>query len=262
MTFPGEGRSVAPEAVHDASPGGAWFAASKVPELTVWFWVAKLLTTGMGETTWDWSATRLGPLPAVVVSGLGFVVAIACQFAVPTYQAGVYWFTVVMVSVFGTTAADAVHVVLGVPYAVSTAVFLVAVLVTFALWHRMEGTLSIHSIRTRRRELFYWVAVILTFALGTAAGDLTASTLGLGYAVSIGVFGVLFLLPVLARWGARANAVATFWVAYVFTRPLGASVADWLGVPPARGGVGVGTGEVSIVALAAIAAEVGYLSGS
>lgn len=218
--------------------GGVGAAAAKVPELTLWFWLAKLLTTGMGETAWDWSAINLGPMPAVVLSGLGFVVALVAQFSVRSYWAGVYWFAVLMVSVFGTTAADAVHVVLGVPYAASVVVFLVATAGMFTLWYRVEGTLSIHCIRTRRRELFYWASVVLTFALGTAAADLTATTLGWGYAASVVVFGVLFVIPA-ACWTS----------AYVFTRPLSASVADWLGVSPVRGGLGIGTGVVSLVAL-------------
>jgi uncharacterized membrane-anchored protein len=233
--------------------------ANKVPEITLWFWIAKLLTTGMGETTWDWSAIALGPVPAICLSGLGFVVALTLQLRERTYRPWAYWFAVLMVSVFGTTCADAVHVVLGVPYAVSTIVFLVAVLAAFGIWYRVEGTLSIHAIDTRRRELFYWVAVIMTFALGTALGDLTATTLGLGYAASIVVFGVLFAVPFLAsRWTA-AGAVGTFWFAYVMTRPFGASVADWVGVPPARGGVGIGTGPVSLAALLAIVGVVAAL---
>src|ERR1700712_1359282 len=231
---------------------GAQFAANKVPEITVWFWVAKLLTTGMGETTWDWAAVALGPVPAICLSGLGFVVALALQLRERSYRPWAYWFAVLMVSVFGTTCADAVHVVLGVPYTVSTVAFLLAVLVAFGIWYRVAGTRSIHAIDTRRRELFYWVAVIMTFALGTALGDLTATTLGFGYGASIVIFAVLFALPfVAARW-TSVSAVGTFWFAYVMTRPFGASVADWVGVPPARGGVGIGTGLVSLVALLAI----------
>jgi uncharacterized membrane-anchored protein len=231
---------------------GLRFGANKVPEITLWFWVAKLLTTGMGETTWDWSAITLGPVPAIALSGLGFVTALWLQFRERTYRPWVYWFAVLMVSVFGTTCADAVHVVLGVPYAVSTVAFLVAVLAAFGLWYRVEGTLSIHSIDTRRRELFYWAAVIMTFALGTALGDLTATTLGVGYAASILIFGVLFAIPFVVGRRTSVSAVGTFWVAYVMTRPFGASVADWVGVAPARGGVGLGTGLVSLVALLAI----------
>jgi uncharacterized membrane-anchored protein len=261
MSVPPRGESPFPAS---AVPGhrsgtGLRFAAGKVPEITVWFWVAKLLTTGMGETTWDWSATALGPVPAIVLSGLGFVVAMALQLRQRSYRPWIYWFAVLMVSVFGTTCADAVHVVLGVPYTVSTAAFLVAVLAAFGLWYGVEGTLSIHAVDTRRRELFYWTAVILTFALGTALGDLTATTWGLGYAASILVFGALFVIPFLARRWTDVDAVAAFWVAYVMTRPFGASVADWAGVPPTRGGIGIGTGLVSMVALVAIAGVVIYL---
>ena len=210
----------------------------------------------MGETTWDWSAVALGPVPAIALSGLGFVVALGLQLRERAYRPWVYWFAVLMVSVFGTTCADAVHVALGVPYTVSTVAFGLAVLAAFGIWYRVEGTLSIHAIDSRRRELFYWVAVIMTFALGTALGDLTATTLGVGYAASIVIFGVLFAVPFLvARW-TTAGAVATFWFAYVMTRPFGASVADWVGVAPARGGIGIGTGSVSLVALLAIVAVV------
>lgn len=225
----------------------------------MWFWVAKLLTTGMGETTWDWSAITLGPVPAILLSGLGFAVAIVLQLRARSYRPAVYWFAVLMVSVFGTTCADAVHVVLGVPYEVSAPAFLVAVLAAFGLWYRVEGTLSIHDIDTRRRELFYWAAVILTFALGTALGDLTATSWGMGYAGSMVLFGALFVVPFAVRWTTAAGAVGLFWFAYVMTRPFGASVADWLGVTPARGGVGVGTGPVSLVALLAIVAVVARL---
>jgi uncharacterized membrane-anchored protein len=254
MSLPSPGDPAATHRSPGASgpPSGLRSAASKVPEITLGFWVAKLLTTGMGETTWDWSAIALGPVPAICLSGLGFVVALVLQLRVRAYRPWVYWFAVLMVSVFGTTCADAVHVVLGVPYAVSTVAFLLAVLAAFGIWYRVEGTLSIHAVDTRRRELFYWAAVIMTFALGTALGDLTATTLGIGYAASIVIFGVLFALPFAAARWTSASAVGTFWVAYVMTRPFGASVADWVGVPPARGGIGIGTGVVSLVALLVI----------
>lgn len=242
------------------APTETLYAASKVPEVTLGFWVAKLLTTGMGETTWDWSAHALGPAPAIALGALGFVVALVVQLRTRTYRPWIYWAAVLMVSVFGTTVADAVHVVLGVPYAVSTVVFALGVLAAFGLWYRSEGTLATRAVTTRRRELFYWTAVILTFALGTAAGDLTATTLGVGYAASIAVFGVLFGVPLLCRPTRATPAVAAFWTAYVFTRPLGASVADWLGVPPGRGGLGVGTGLVSLIALVAIVGVVAVMT--
>ena len=165
-----------------------------------------------------------------------------------------------MVSVFGTMAADVVHVVLGVPYLASTGAFGAAVAVLLFVWHRVEHTLAIHSISTTRRELFYWATVAATFALGTAAGDLTATTLGLGYLASGVVFAVAFALPALAHRYAGLNAVLAFWIAYVLTRPLGASFADWIAVPPGRGGLDLGTGPITLVLVVAIAAGVTALS--
>jgi uncharacterized membrane-anchored protein len=240
-----------------ARPAGA---AAKVPLVGVVFWITKVLTTGMGETTSDFLAHRLGPVPAVGLSGVCLVAALVAQFTVRRYVAWVYWLAVVMVSVFGTVAADVMHVGLGVPYAVSTVMFAAALAAVFALWHRVEGTLSIHSIVTRRRELFYWTTVLTTFALGTAAGDLTATTLHLGYFASGVLFTVVIAVPALAHrmWG--MNAVLAFWFAYVLTRPVGASFADWIGVPPARHGLGWGTGPVSLSLAAVIAVLVGYLA--
>jgi uncharacterized membrane-anchored protein len=164
-----------------------------------------------------------------------------------------------MVSVFGTMAADVVHVVAGVPYAVSTVVFAVLLAVVLVTWHRSEGTLSIHSIDTPRRERFYWATVLTTFALGTAAGDLTAGTLSLGYFSSGVLFAAAIAVPAAARL-AGLNAVAAFWWAYVLTRPLGASFADWMGAGTSHGGLGWGTGPVSLGLAALIAAAVGRLA--
>jgi uncharacterized membrane-anchored protein len=235
-------------------------AASKVPEVTALFWVVKVLTTGMGETTSDFLAHVMDPVIAVALAGLAFAAALVVQFRARAYVPWLYWTTVVLVSVFGTMAADVLHVGLGVPYAVSTAFFVVALAAVFLLWQRLEKTLSIHSITTPRRELFYWLAVVTTFALGTAVGDLTATTLHLGYLGSGVAFAVLIALPPLARRFAGLGPVATFWAAYVLTRPLGASFADWLGVPPVRGGLDLGTGPVSLVLLLVIAALVGCLA--
>jgi uncharacterized membrane-anchored protein len=232
---------------------------SKVPEITLMFWVAKLLTTGMGETTWDALDIAFDQVIAVSITGSLFVVAMVVQFARRSYNAWAYWFAIVMVSVFGTTVADLVHNDFGVPYTVSTGVLFVLVLATFALWYRVEGTLSIHSITTRRREIFYWVAVLLTFALGTAAGDWTASTLHLGYLPSGIIFAVLFILPALAyRLG--ANAIACFWISYILTRPFGASFADWFGGPPGRGGLALGMDRTAIVMTVLIVAVVAYFA--
>lgn len=232
---------------------------SKVPEITVWFWVIKVLTTGMGETASDWLAHTFAPEVAVGMGAIGFVAALIVQFAVRRYVAGVYWLAVVMVSVFGTMAADVLHVGFGVPYLVSTVFFLVALAVIFAVWFRVERTLSIHRIDTRRRELFYWATVLATFALGTAAGDLTATTFGWGYLASGVVFAIAIAVPAVAHRRFGLGAVPAFWIAYVITRPLGASFADWMGVSHARHGLGWGTGPVTLGWLAAIVALVGYL---
>lgn len=225
---------------------------ARVPELTALFWVLKILTTGMGETASDYLAHTIGPVVAVCLSGVALVVALAGQLSARRYVPWVYWTTVAMVSVFGTVAADVAHVGLGVPYAVSTVAFAVALALVLWLWHRTEGTLSVHSIDSTRRELFYWATVLTTFALGTAAGDLTAVTLGLGYLGSAVLFAVAFAVPAVAHLRLGLGAVAAFWTAYVITRPLGASVADWMGVSVARGGLGLGTGVVTLAWAAAI----------
>ncbi|MCO5972548.1 COG4705 family protein [Actinoallomurus soli] len=235
---------------------------SKVPEVTAYFWIVKVLTTGMGETTSDYLAHRLGPIVAVAAAGVVLAASLALQFTVRRYVAWIYWTAIVMVSVFGTMAADVVHVVLGVPYVISTAFFVVALAAIFALWYASERTLSIHSVVTPRRELFYWTTVMTTFALGTATGDMTAVTVHLGYLASGVMFAVLIAVPAVAYGLLRMNAIAAFWVAYVLTRPLGASFADWLGVSRARGGVALGTGPVSLALAVVIVAFVGYLTVS
>jgi uncharacterized membrane-anchored protein len=233
---------------------------SKVPEATALFWIIKVLTTGMGETTSDFLVRTIDPVLAVGLGASLLLAALALQFSVRRYLPGVYWFTVAMVSVFGTMAADVTHIVLGVPYAVSAAAFALGLTVVFLLWYRMARTLSIHSIRSPQREVFYWLAVLATFALGTAVGDLTATTFGLGYLASGILFAVLFALPGMGFRFARLNGVAAFWIAYVLTRPLGASFADWMGVASGRGGLGWGTGPVSAVLAAIIVALVVLVS--
>ncbi|MDQ1555440.1 MAG: hypothetical protein QOI02_442 [Actinomycetota bacterium] len=233
--------------------------ASKVPQITALFWAVKVLSTGMGETTSDFFVKQFIPEIAVIVAGIVLAVALVLQFRSPRYVPGLYWFAVVMVSVFGTMAADVVHIVLGVPYLVSTAAFAIALAVIFILWFRTEKTLSIHSIVNRRREIFYWATVLVTFALGTAVGDLTAVTFGLGYFAS-GVLFVIVMAVVIVAWRLRLPSVATFWAAYIVTRPLGASFADWMGVSNQRGGLAWGTGPVSLALAVLIVALVGYLS--
>jgi uncharacterized membrane-anchored protein len=235
---------------------------TKVPEVTVYFWIVKVLTTGMGEATSDYLVHRLSPVIAVGIGFVMFVVSLALQFAVRRYRTWVYWFAVVMVAVFGTMAADVLHVGLGIPYLVSTVFFAVVLAVIFLVWYRAEGTLSIHSIYTRRRELFYWATVVTTFALGTAAGDLTAKTVGLGYLGSGFLFAAAIAVPALAYWAVRRCAVAAFWAAYIVTRPLGASFADWLGWGHRVGGLGLGLGTVSVGSALLIVALVAYLAVS
>lgn len=238
-------------------------ALSKVPEVTVYFWIIKVLTTGMGETTSDYLANQLlTPPVAVGLAGVALAASLALQFSVRRYVPWIYWTAVVMVSIFGTMAADVLHVGLGVPYLVSTAFFVLALAAVLGLWYAVEKTLSIHSIHTRRRELFYWATVMATFALGTAAGDMTAVTMHLGYFSSGVMFAVLIAVPALGHWKFGLNAIVAFWFAYIVTRPLGASFADWAGVPQARGGLGWGTGPVSLAVAAVILGLIGYLAVS
>jgi len=232
----------------------------KVPEVTVYFWIIKLLTTGMGETTSDYLVHRINPLIAVALGGIGLAAALALQLRVRRYVAWIYWLAVVMVAIFGTMAADALHVGFGVPYLVSSAFFAGALAVIFVAWYAREKTLSIHSIDTRPRELFYWATVMATFALGTAAGDMTAFTLGLGFFSSGVLFAVVIAIPALAYRLVGLNAILAFWFAYIVTRPLGASFADWLGRPHSLGGLGLGTGLVSLGLAIVIIGFVGYLT--
>ncbi|HEX4463903.1 MAG TPA: hypothetical protein VH042_04600 [Solirubrobacterales bacterium] len=233
---------------------------SKVPEVTAFFWIVKALTTAMGESTSDFLVHSLVPEIAVVLGGIAFCIALYIQFGKDRYVPWAYWLAVAMVGVFGTMAADVLHVGLGVPYIVSTVFYAIVLAVVFRAWYVNEGTLSIHSIVTPRRELFYWAAVLATFALGTAAGDLTAVTFGLGYFGSILLFLAIIAIPALGYFRFGMNSILAFWFAYVVTRPVGASVADWLSVSSARGGLALGTGPVSLVLAAAIAAFVYYLA--
>lgn len=231
----------------------------KVPEVTIAFWIVKLLTTAMGESTSDYLVYHINPYVAVMAGGVGLVVALILQFAVRRYIPWVYWFAVIMVAIFGTMAADVLHVVLGVPYLDSTIGFSLALAVVFILWYATEKTLSIHSIYTPRREVFYWATVMATFALGTATGDLTAATLGLGYLASGALFAVLFALPYLGYRVFGLNAIFAFWFAYIMTRPFGASFADYFG-KPVLGGLGLGDEIVVIVLTAGIVVGVAYMT--
>jgi uncharacterized membrane-anchored protein len=235
---------------------------SRVPEVTAVFWLTKVLTTGMGETTSDYLVHRFNPYVAVAFGAAGLAVALPLQLRARRYVARVYWLTVVMVAIFGTMAADFLHVVVGVPYLASAALYGALLAGVFLAWQKSEKTLSIHSIFSLRRELFYWATIGATFAVGTATGDLTARTLHLGYLTSGILFTVLIAIPAVAYRWFRLNPILAFWAAYVLTRPLGASFADWIGVSHARGGLAVGTGAVSLVLAGAIAALVAYLTVS
>ncbi len=216
----------------------------KVPEVTVYFWIVKLLTTAMGEAVSDFLVNDWNRYLGVLLGLVVFAVAIFFQLRSKTYSTWLYWTAVSMVAVFGTQCADVLHVVLGVPYIASFTLYAVLLAATFITWYRSERTLDIHSISTRRREVFYWLTVIFTFAMGTAVGDLTAMTFSLGYLTSALIFLAAILVPLVA-WRLGVNSVATFWVAYVLTRPIGASFADFFGRPKNISGMGLGHGPVS-----------------
>jgi uncharacterized membrane-anchored protein len=236
-------------------------AGTKVPpQITVVFWVIKILTTAMGEAVSDYLVHGYNPYAAVLAGFAGFVVAMILQYRARIYIPWTYWLAVLMVAVFGTMAADVLHVEFGVPYAASTIFFAVLLVAIFTTWSRVEGTLSIHSITTTRRETFYWLAVLATFALGTATGDLAAYTANLGFFSAGILFVIAFLLPGIAWRFLGLNAVVAFWAAYVLTRPLGASFADWTGKSRAAGGLGIGDGVVALVLFLLIASLVAYLT--
>jgi uncharacterized membrane-anchored protein len=236
--------------------------ANKVPEVTVFFWVIKVMATTVGETAADFLNTTLGLglTGTTLVMSVLLIVILAVQFRRRTYVPGVYWLAVVLISVVGTLITDNLTDGLGVPLEATTIVFAVALALTFAIWYRSERTLSIHTIHTTRREAFYWLAILFTFALGTASGDLTAERLSLGYAPSAAIFAAAIALVAFAHFRLRLNAVLAFWIAYILTRPLGASVGDYLSQKPADGGLGLGTVVTSALFLASILVMVVYLT--
>jgi uncharacterized membrane-anchored protein len=234
--------------------------ALRVPEITAYFWIIKGLSTAMGESTSDYLVKTLHPVPAVALGFVGFVLALSIQFSMRRYVAWTYWFAVVMVGVFGTMAADVLHVGFGVPYIATSILYAIVLTAVFVVWQRTEGTLSIHSIDSPRREVFYWLTVVSTFAMGTALGDLTATTLHLGYFDSMILFAGIICIPAIGfRWF-HWNPILSFWFAYVVTRPLGASFADWVGKPTDVSGLGWGDGRVSLVLTATIFCLVAYLA--
>ena len=214
----------------------------------------------MGEATSDYMVRTINPVIAVLFGAFAWAIAMVLQFRAKANNAWIYWLAVVMVAVFGTMCADVLHIKFHVPYAASTAFYAIVLAVIFVLWYRSEGTLSIHSIRTPRREAFYWATVLATFALGTATGDLTARTLNLGYLASGIWFSLAFAAVAVAHWKFGLNPILAFWIAYVLTRPVGASFADYVAFPHAVGGLGVGHAQVALVLTFFIVCLVAYLA--
>ena len=234
---------------------------NKVPEVTLAFWVIKIMSTTVGETGADYLAVHVGLGTAITstVTASLLLAALFQQLRMRRYVPWIYWLTVVLVSIVGTQITDALTDGLGVSLYVSTAAFAAALAITFAVWYRSEHTLSIHTIVTTRRELFYWAAILFTFALGTAAGDLATEALGLGFNVGVLVFGAL-IAAIGAAYYLGANAVLTFWLAYILTRPLGASLGDLLSQARTYGGLGLGTVTTSLAFLIVIVALVTFVS--
>jgi uncharacterized membrane-anchored protein len=234
-------------------------AAAKVPEVIFLFWVLKILTTAGGEATSDYLKTFGNIKGGGVEVGL-FVVGLVVQYCTRRYQAFAYWFLAYAIAIFGTGVSDFLHLDVHIPYAGTTLLWAVILIATFLLWQHSEGTLSIHSITTQRRESFYWATVFATFALGTALGDFTATSLHLGYLASGILFGVVILIPALAWRQFGLNGIAAFWMSYVVTRPLGASFADYISKPPSISGINFGDGPTAIVFAIAVFVLVSYLA--
>jgi uncharacterized membrane-anchored protein len=236
---------------------------NKVPEVTLWFWVIKIMCTTVGESAADYLNDNLGfgLTNTTYVAGGLLAILLAVQFRLRRYVPSVYWSTVVVISVFGTLITDNLTDGHNVPLTTTTPIFAVVLAAVFGIWYLFERTLSIHTIVTTRREAFYWLAILFTFALGTAAGDLVAEKADLGYGISIAIFGGVIALITAAYYGLKAGAVLSFWLAYIMTRPLGASIGDFLSQKSHKyGGLGLGTTGTSYIFLACILALVVYLS--
>jgi uncharacterized membrane-anchored protein len=246
---------------------------NKVPEVTIFFWIIKILCTTVGETAADYlnETLHFGLSGTSLVAGALLIIVLVFQFRAKKYVPSVYWLAVVLISVVGTLITDNLTDRLGIPLTTTTLVFLALLVATFVAWFVSEKTLSVHSIFTRRREAFYWSTILFTFALGTAAGDLIAEKLGLGYLTALGIFAGLIAVVTAAHYAAKGilavehrhqstNAVLAFWMAYILTRPLGASIGDYLSQAHADGGLGLGTTTTSMLFLAAILGLVVYLS--
>lgn len=245
-----------------ANTSAATQLLNKVPAVTLFFWVIKIMATTVGETGADFLIfnVKLGLTTTSWLMGAILLVALSIQVAARKYIPWLYWVSVVLISIVGTLITDNLTDNFGVKLETTTLVFGVALIAAFGAWYASEKTLSIHTIFTRKRELFYWTAILFTFALGTAAGDLVAERWSLGYAISGMIFAALIAAVAISHYVFKANAVLAFWLAYILTRPLGASFGDWLSQPASHGGLALGTTNTSIVFLAIIVGLVAYLS--
>ena len=237
---------------------------NKVPEITLYFWIVKILCTTVGETGADFlnSSLNFGLTNTTYIAGVLLAIVLAVQFKLKRYVAGVYWLAVVLLSIFGTLITDNLTDNFGVSLVTTTTIFSIVLAIVFAVWYKAEKTLSIHSIVTPVREIFYWLAVLFTFALGTASGDLVAERLNLGYLTSLLIFGGIIAAIWVAHSQRKVNGVLAFWLAYILTRPLGASIGDYLSQARSDGGLGLGTTVTSIIFLTTILAVVAYLAKS
>ena len=235
---------------------------NKVPEVTIWFWIIKVLCTTVGETAADYLSTKLnlGLTGTTLVMSVVLTGALAWQFKSKQYTPGIYWLAVVLISVVGTLITDNLTDNFNVNLITSSVLFAAGLALVFAAWQSIEHTLSIHSIRTVRREAFYWLAILFTFALGTAAGDLVAEKINIGYWKSALLFAGLIAVVAVAHKVFHANAIASFWAGYILTRPLGASIGDYMSQAKVDGGLGIGTTGTSVVFLGVIGLVVIYMA--
>ena len=245
-----------------AAPSRGRRMLNKVPEVTIFFWIIKILCTTVGETFADNldQKLNLGLTNLTYIMGAALIVCLVFQFRARRYIPGIYWLAVVLISVVGTLITDNLTDNYGVALQTTTIIFSIVLAIVFAVWFAFEKTLSIHTIFTTRREAFYWLAILFTFALGTAAGDLTAEKLDVGYLNSVFIFGGMIALVTAAHYRLGLNAVLAFWLAYILTRPLGASIGDYLSQPKADGGLGLGTTATSLIFLSSILGMVIFLT--
>ena len=246
----------------EAVPSLGRVLLNKVPQITIFFWIIKILCTTVGETFADFLNFNLGfgLTLTTVIMGVAFCIVLYLQFRATKYVPGIYWLTVVLISVFGTLVTDNLTDAMGVPLEISTIVFSVLLGLTFLFWYLSEKTLSIHSIYTRKREAFYWLTILFTFALGTAVGDLYSEQLGLGY-LNTGIIVIIIIACVFLAWKfLKLDGILAFWIAYILTRPLGASIGDYLSQPKVNGGLGLGTTITSVIFLMAILAIIIFLA--